>query len=86
MTGDDRKLIDDIAAVHLVSIINHIAESFDVAALSPAEAVAAYTLMDRLTSALWQEHKTVLVPLYRALLTRLGIEDDPDEPDDGEPH
>ena len=77
MSRDEmRPLIDEMSAAYLARVINRAAESFDVADLSAEEAVAAHMVLDRLTDALWREHKRVLFPLYQALITRLGLSDD----------
>jgi hypothetical protein len=76
-------LISNESAVFLAQIINRAAASFDIAALSAEEAIEAYTLLDRLTDALWREHRHVLLPLYRSILARQGMPDD-DEPDEPE--
>ena len=72
---------------HLAKAVNRAAESFDVSALSTEEAVEVYTLLDRLTQKLWNEHKRVLVSLYQSILERRGLsqDDEDDEDDDDEP-
>ena len=71
-------LLSEQSAAYLARVVNRTAASFDVAALSAEEAVEFYMLCDRITDALWREHKQVLLPLYQSLLTRLGVlEDDP---------
>jgi hypothetical protein len=73
-------LVSEESAGYLARIINRAAASFDVAALSPEEAIEAYTLLDRLTDTLWREHKHVLLPLYQSILERRGVPED-DEPE-----
>ena len=83
MSGD-KPLISPESAVYLAQILNRVAASFDVAALSNEEVIEVYTLLDRLTGTLWREHKHVLFPLYQAILLRRGLLVD-DEPEDDEP-
>ena len=79
-----KPLLSPESAVYLAQVINRVAASFEVAALSNEEAIELYTLLDRLTDTLWREHARVLVPLYRAMLQRLGVPLD-EEPEDEEP-
>ena len=65
--------------VYLARIVNQAADSFDVAALSNEEAIVVYMLLDRITDALWSEHKRVLLPLYQGLIKDL---EEPEEDDD----
>jgi hypothetical protein len=82
--SNDKPLISPESAGYLAQIINRVAASFDVAALSNEEAIEIYMLLDRLTETLWREHKRTLFLLYQAMLQRLGLPVD-DEPDDDEP-
>lgn len=79
--SDAKPLISDRSAVCLAGVINR-AASFDVATLSTEEAIEVYTLLDHLMTALWSEHGHVLLPMYHALLERLGVNIDGDD-DDG---
>lgn len=80
-----KPLISPESAVYLAQVINRVAASFEVAALSNEEAIELYMLLDRLTDTLWREHARVLVPLYRAMLQRLGVslDEEPEDEDDG---
>jgi hypothetical protein len=77
----DKPLISPESAGYLARVVNRVAASFDVAALSAEEAVELYTLLDRLTGIIWSEHKQVLFPLYQSMLQRRGLLED-DEPED----
>ena len=79
MSNDDA-LIGEDSAVFLSRIANRVAESFDVAALSPEEAVAAFLLLERIQATLFREHKLVLLPLYKEIL-HLDLSNDNDEPE-----
>lgn len=81
----DEPFISLESARYLAQVVNRIAASFDVAELSAEEVIELYTLLDRLTETLWREHKHTLLPFYQALTQRLGLlDDDDDEPGDGE--
>ena len=75
-------LISDVSAMYLVSVINRVAASFNVATLSSSEAVAVYILLDRLTDSLRQEHEQVILDLHEKLLSHLTTVDvtDSDDP------
>ena len=78
-------LISEESARYLAKVINRAAESFDVSALSTEEAVEVYTLLDRLTQKLWDEHKRVLVSLYQSIFERRGLSQDDEDDEDDEP-
>ncbi|MCG8423156.1 MAG: hypothetical protein MJE77_35075 [Proteobacteria bacterium] len=86
----NQPLISEESAHYLAKVVNRAAESFDVSALSTEEAVEVFTLLDRLTQKLWDEHKRVLVSLYQSIFERRGLseddEDDEDEEDGSDLH
>ena len=59
--------ICDENAGHVISAINRMAASFDVAALSIEEVVSLDELLARCMGMLWHEHSHVLAPLYRLM-------------------
>ena len=79
--SDEKPLTNDRSEVCLAEVIERTA-AFDVAALSPEEAIEVFTLLDLLMTALWREHGHVLLPMYHSLLERLGVNIDGDV-DDG---
>jgi len=79
--SDDSPLKDDRRAVIMGEAFNRIS-AFDVAALSPEEAMDVYMLVDHLMQALWREHGHILLPMYHSLLERLGVKIDGDDNDD----
>ena len=84
MSHDDpNPLISPQSARILARVINRAAASFDVAALSAAEAMEVHLLLDQLLKALWDKHKPVLLPLYKNLLERLGLSEDDDSAGNG---
>ena len=70
--SDESSLTDDRSAVSLTEVLDRTA-AFDVTALSPEEAIEVFTLLDLLMAALWREHRQVLLPMFHALLERLGV-------------
>jgi hypothetical protein len=82
--SSEKPLISPESAGYLAQVVNRVAASFDVAALSNEEVIELHTLLDRLTDALWREHKHLLFTLYQAILLRRGLLVD-DEPEDDEP-
>jgi hypothetical protein len=82
--SDQKPLISPESAGYLAQVVNRVADSFDVAALSDEEAIELYLLLDRLSSALWEEHKRTLLPLFLGLMTSRTDwfeEDDSDDSD-----
>ena len=82
MSGKN-SLSTDRSAGDLTGVVNR-AAAFDVAALSPDEAIEVYELLDSLMEALWREHGEVLLPMYYSLLERLGVDIDGDDDDDAD--
>ena len=77
----EKPLSNEQSAGLLAEVISRV-EAFDVAALSPEEAIEVFALVDLLMTALWREHGHVLLPMYHSLLERLGVNIDGDD-DDG---
>ena len=86
--SDESPRTNDQSEVSLAEVLDRTA-AFDVTALSSEEAIEVFTLLDLLMAALWREHRQVLLPMFHALLERLGVnidEYDDDGADDGTSH
>ena len=80
MSGEDSRS-NERSAGDPTGVVERAAVLFDVAALSTEEAIEVYKLLDSLMDALWREHGPVLLPMYYALLERLGVDVDGDDED-----
>jgi len=82
----EKPLIDKVSADYLVRLVNRVAASFDVAALSAEEVVVLQLLLERFDNALWHEHEKTMLGAYRDVVEHPDeyepYEDDEDE--DGE--
>jgi len=74
--------ISDENAGHVISAVNRMAASFDVAALSIEEVISLYEVLERCMDMLWHKHSHVLAPLYNVLQEFLDWSDD--EPEGGD--
>ena len=79
-----KPLINEQSAVCLARVINRIAMSFDVAALSVEEVVQVHIVLERLTDALVQVHEDMLRSLYQSVTqySSFSIDDGLGESDD----
>lgn len=71
--------IDTQDAVVLGGIMNRMAKSFDVAALSVQEALVLYMVLDRAMSALWNCYEKELMQVLLRSLKAMDDEDQEDE-------
>ena len=69
-------LIDELSARYLATVINRLAESFDVTTLSADETAAIFLLLDRLFDSLWRAHSQVLLPFIEEWFARFGDAED----------
>ena len=80
MNGDN-PLISEDSAIYLIRVINRVAVSFDAADLAPEEVIEIWMVLNNMIERLGEAHQETLLPLFHALLDRLGV---PPENDDSE--
>jgi hypothetical protein len=85
MSHETPPLIDTVSADYLVQIVNRVAASFDVAALSVEEVIVLQSLLERFNNALWHEHGQSLLLAYRDVAEHPDLPEEDDEPEDDEP-
>ena len=80
MSGSN-PLLSEMGASYLAMVVNRVAASFDVSALSTEEVVEICVLLDRFIAALTVDHREIILLLYVSLFKRFGpLPDDDDEP------